>query len=346
MEIDELKKRIKDNDLSGVFLFCGKENFMKDHYASILRKKVDQSPLPEFNHIYFNASSDKLSDLEDAFDSLPYMWETKIIEITDIENANFNDSDLETYERIFSDVPDYLTVLIVLRSDDSDDSAGEKTKKKTGIAAFIGVVKKCGYVVEFEPEKADKLIGWIHKHFASEGVAFNPNVPAEMINYCGSDMYILEGEIKKLSAAFDGAPLTVSDVHKYCCENTAYKYFDIASALNRRDILGAKRIYEGLELKKSDVPAALGYIIKTYSDMLLVKTGMDGGKGYDVIAKDLKLPSWRVGKIAQSVSSSTTRSLSFAINCLSTADTHIKSMNGDPKRILELAFYRICAYGR
>ena len=60
MSLDILKERIKENKLSGVFLFLGQEEYTKDHYANLIRKKVDSSPLPEFNHIYFNAASDKI----------------------------------------------------------------------------------------------------------------------------------------------------------------------------------------------------------------------------------------------------------------------------------------------
>jgi len=80
--------------------------------------------------------------------------------------------------------------------------------------------------------------------------------------------------------------------------------------------------------------------------MLLVKTALSSGIGFDALAKDMKIPSWRVGKIAQSIGQSDIKTLSFAINELANADMKIKSFRGDPKRILELSFYRICTYGR
>ena len=345
MSLDILKTRIKSNELSGVYLFCGSEEYTKDHYASLIRKKVDSSPLPEFNHIYFNASSGKLSELEDAINLLPYMWDSKLIEITDLESSRITESDADEYARIFSDIPDYVTVLAVLRFDEQTEEA-RASKTKGGLYAFSNAVKDHGLVVEFETEKADKLTAWISKHFNSKNIKFDSNVPKEMISYCGNDMYILQGEILKLSEVYDGTPLTVSHVKKYCCANSSYKYFDIATALNRRDMVTAKRILDSLDLTRDDIPLAVGFLAKNYSDMLLVKSGIDSGKGYETIAKDTKIQQWRVGKIASASSGVDMRTLAFAINQLSNADFKLKSYRGNPQRILELAFYRICTYGR
>jgi len=358
--LDILKNRIKENNLSGVYMFCGPEEFMKDHYVSRMRKKVEASPLPEFNHIFFNAASDKLSDLEDSIYSLPYMWDSKLIEITDIESAKLNTADIDDYARIFSDIPDYLTILCVLRSsadipkkntenkkdDNVTDNEESEESPQRGLRAFISTVEEFGLVVDFNPEKADKLTTWIAKHFNANAVLFEANVPREIINYCGSDMYILQGEIAKLAEVFNGKPLTAADVRKYCCSNSDFKYFDMANALNRRDIVSVKKIYDSLNLDREEIRLALGFLVKNYLDMLHVKTAVDSGKSHDIIAKDLKKPSWLVSKMASSVSSVDKRMLTYAITQLSAADAKLKNYYGNPWRILELAFYRICAYGK
>ena len=144
MSLDILKSKLKENNISGVFLFCGAEEYTKDYYAAQIRNKVDSSPLPEFNHIYFNAAEGAISDLEDAIYSLPYMWDIKLIEITNIESAKLTEGDINEYSRVFSDIPDYLTILTVLRHDDDDDK--EKASKKA-LNSFIKAVRENGVVV-------------------------------------------------------------------------------------------------------------------------------------------------------------------------------------------------------
>ena len=344
MSLDVLKTKIKENKLSGVFLFYGAEEYTKDHFAEQIRSKVDSSPLPEFNHIFFNASSDKISELEDAVYSLPYMWDTKLIEITDIESAKLTESDINDYSRIFSDIPEYLTVLAVLRYNESEEDKSKANKSAS--QAFVKLFNEHGLAVEFETEKADRLTTWITRHLNAKGVKYDVSVPREIVNVCGNDMYILQSEILKLSEIYNGNPLSVYDVRKYCCANVAYKYYDMVSALNKRDIVLANKILASLDLNRESLPKAIGLIAKNYSEMLLVRLGIDSGKSLDLIAKETKIPIWLCRKIASSVGGIDISLLSFAINQISLADKKIKSFRGDPNRILEFAFYRICTYGR
>ncbi len=343
MSLDILKTKLKENNISGVFLFCGAEEYTKDHYTAQIRNKVDSSPLPEFNHIYFNAAEDSISELEDAIYSLPYMWDTKLIEITNIESAKLSESDINEYGRIFSDIPDYLTILTVLRHDDDDDK--EKASKKL-MASFIKTVRENGLVVEFENERSDKLSTWISRHFNAKNIKFDPSVPRELINVCGSDMYILQGEILKLAEVYSGNPISVYDVRKYCCSNSEYKYFDMVNSLIKRDVVLANKILTSLDLDRETIPKAIGLLAKEYADMLIIKLGIDSGKSLDSIAKELKMPSWLCTKKASALGKTDVSSLNFAINELNLADRKIKSYRGNPVRILELAFYRICTYGR
>ena len=208
MSPDTLKTKLKENNISGVYLFYGQEEYTKDRYAETLRKKVDSAPLPEFNHLYFSAVSNSIADLDDMFYALPYMAELKLIEITDLADAKLTEPDIAEYARVFSDVPDYLTVLIILRADDYSEDQKTAKSPKSGITAFVNLIKDCGNAVEFAPEKSDKLTPWIMRHFNARGVKADPAVPRELLNYCGTDMYVLQSEIAKLCDAYSGATFT------------------------------------------------------------------------------------------------------------------------------------------
>ncbi len=346
MSLDVLKTRLKQNNMSGVYLFVGKEEYTKDHYANQIRKRVDTSPVPEFNHCIFDASVQSISELEDACFSLPYMWESKLIEIKNLDTSRLKESEALEYERVFCEIPDYLTILIVFRDNEYNTDPQAKKSPKSGVVAFVNLVKKYGLVVDFETETSDKLMSWITRHFNAKKVPIEYNVPRELLNHCGSDMYVLQGEISKLVASYGTRPISVRDIQKYCSQNISYKYFDIANALNKKDLVSAKRILDGLKLKNEDFQLAVGFLAKNYADMLLVKTGLDSGKSPESLAADLKIHSWRIGKIAASVSGVDLSAIAYAVSVIANADLKIKTFRGSAQKILELAFYRICAYGR
>lgn len=85
MSVDALKKKIKSGKLGGAYLFYGDEEYLKDHYLGQLRRAVETSSLPEFNHIVFEEKDMRFSDLGDALETLPTMANFKLIEIREPE---------------------------------------------------------------------------------------------------------------------------------------------------------------------------------------------------------------------------------------------------------------------
>lgn len=361
--VDVLKKRVRDGKLQGVFLFWGAEEYTKDFYAEKIRALVKDSPLPEFNYILFDAEKQKPGELADAIETLPYMWDSKVIEIRGLTPSRCSVEDGEQIADLLSAVPDYLTVLILLRADDFDGSvkagkagqkdeqkAGEadakKGNRKSGFGLVFDAVSASGLAVEFEPEKGDKLVAWVEKHFAAKKVAVDSGLPAALIGYCGTDMYILQSEIRKLCDVYAGSPLTERDVRTYCCSNESAVMFDIAACMTRHDIAGARKIFTSLRMTPETVPQTVGYLASHYQMMLLVRAGLDAGMGVNRIAAEQKLPVWRVSKAAQSLQAGnvTAEQLKYAVGEIAETDRRIKNRRGNPAAMLELLIYRICCH--
>lgn len=357
--MEELKKRVKENKLGGVYLFWGAEEYTKDFYADKLRKLAQSSPVPEFNYEIFDAETRSVGDFEEATFALPYLWENRVIEIRNLKPKKVYLSEAEEYARIFETLPDYLTVLILLRAGDyngskagSDAPKEEKNEedkpeeKKNGFKTFLAAVEANGLSVEFEPEKGEKLCNWISRHFASRGVKTAPGVPSFMASYCGTDMYTLQGEIQKLCDACGGKAVTEQDVRSYCSANENHVFFDVANCMVRGDLPGARRILAGLKMTPDAVPMAMGFLASNYRLMLLVKAGMDMGKSAAQIATEHKITTWKVSKIASSLGYVDYAALQFAITEIAEADAKMKTRRGNTAAALETLVYRICMYGK
>ena len=355
--IELLKKRVKENRLGGVFLFCGDEEYTKDYYVRVIRSLVKDAPLPEFAYLPFDAEKMTPSDLSDAIDTPPMMWDRKVIEIRNLRPDKCTSEDGEAYAALLENVPDEVTVLILLRADDMPASSGSqkqgdseksgKTKKQSGFEAVRKAVETCGLVVEFDSGDVKELVRWIARHFAASKVEISPGLPAEMIDYCGADMYTLQSEISKLCEVYAGKPLTERDVRTYCCSNESAVFFDVADCMNRRDIAGARKILQTVRLTDESVPMSLGYLAGHYQMMLAVKSGLDAGKSIQAIASELKAPSWRVNRAAQSIRTGNVsiERLKFAASVIASADATVKNNRADKAAVMELMIYRICTYG-
>lgn len=348
--LDELKKRLKDGSAGGAILLWGDEEYTKDHYADKLRKLGKSAPLPDFNYQIFDVETQGPGDFEEATFALPYLWDKRVIELRGLPQPkkarNIKEEDGEYYARVLSSLPEYLTVLLVLR-------AGEKKlateKGMEGFRRVVEAFEKHGLSVEFAPEKSAKLNRWVEKHFASRGVAVDARLVQTLISYCGSDMYTLQGEIEKLCsyAKYEQRALTEQDVYTCCCVSENHVFFAAADCMNRRDIAGARRILTGLKMNsREDISNAIGYLASVYRLMLVAQAGRDAGKTTAQIASEHKVDVKRLNRTIALLSRAEPGLIRFALTAIVEADQTIKTKRCDAKAVLELLVYRICSYGR
>ena len=88
MSLEVLKKRIKDDNVDGVYAFFGDEEYTKAFYLKKMMSYAEESPTPVFNLVTFNDETITASDLRDALDAPPFMTEHKVIYVNGIPLSN------------------------------------------------------------------------------------------------------------------------------------------------------------------------------------------------------------------------------------------------------------------
>ena len=346
MSLDVLKQRFKDKTYGGVYLFYGQEEYTKDHYASRLRGLVSDGAAPEFNHISINCPEVSPSDIYESIDQLPMMSDLKLVELVDF-NLKMSDDDLETYTEIFRDVPEYCVVLIVIRGDeDIEKMLSPKEKKKKALSAFLESISKNGVVVNFERAKPNELATWVTKHFQSKKVNATPEAVRFMIDLCGNDMYVLHGEIEKLSAYYKGEPLSPKDVELICCKNETFMTYDLTRSLLERNLGNAQRILNGLIADKVKPEFIMGTMTKFFSDVVAVSAGTEKGIGSVVIASKIGVAEWNVRKYITLADNVGKNFLTYCVNECYDADYRLKTSSENKYLIIKMLLSRIIAYGK
>lgn len=375
MSLDILKQRLKSNKPCGTYLFYGKEEYTKDFYVRELRKKVTVSPLPEFNHIIFDAEKSDSSEFSEAAFSLPYMWDFKLIEIKNFNLTALTQEEAEEYTKVISELPDYVILLFMFRSEELDDSvveggfSGAKTKNNTpseseessddsgtptaqkgsakGMRTLINALKKYGLAVNFPNETGEKLENWIIKHFMAKKVTIEHTAVQTLVTLCGNDMYTLHSEIEKLlNSEASARAVNQADVLQYCCPNENYKIYELSDALSNSDMKKVKQIFDNLAINKTDPSMMLGYLSKMYSDMLLIQSALDEGKSLGKIAQSIKKSEWLVRRTVSGLSKKPSGYIAFACDCIDVADRKLKRFSVNPYIVLEIMLFRIGLYGR
>lgn len=346
MSIEILKQRLKEKTYGGVYLFFGQEEYTKDHYASRFRKLVTDGAAPEFNHISINCPEVTPSDIYESIDQFPMMSDIKLVELKDF-NLKMPDGDLETFAEIFRDVPDYCIVLIIIRGDeDVEKMLTLKDKKKSALMSLLDSINGNGVVVQFERAKPNELAAWILKHFQSKKINVTPEAIRFMIDLCGSDMYVLHGEIEKLSAYYKGEPLTPNDVELICCKNETFVTFDLTRSILERNLKNSERILDGLIADKVKPEFIMGTMTKFFSDVVAVSAGTEKGIGSTVLAQKLVLAEWNVRKYVTLADRVGKDFLTYCVKECYEADYKLKTSSENKYLIIKMLLSRIIAYGK
>lgn len=187
-------------------------------------------------------------------------------------------------------------------------------------------------------------VQWIIDRAAKKGLRLNSSLADLMIEICGSDLSVLDGEMEKLSIQF--APetrITASDLIDNVSYSKKFSIFRVADFLVRKDIKNALESMEAiLRDHPSDSIVVFGVISAQFRRLLKVSWMLESGTPEAMIIKNLKLNQWIGKQIVQHCRRYTCRELENIVVYLSKQDLPVKYHSKEAMMILEQICYQIC----
>ncbi len=338
MTESELKAKIKESKC-GFFVFYGDNEYLKDYYASILRKEVAGD---DFNYSRFEGDSFSFYDMEGFLGTYSFMNERKMLEVSDPKILKWSEKEQQSFMSLLEDGFEDVTVLFIYRKDEFESKlippAKASAKPTVQYELAVSMGKNC-FFVDFPQSDTAKLTNWIKRHFEKENIPLSEDAPRHLIDYCGSDMYVLKGEIDKLCAVCES--VSKEEIEKYCCSNIEYQTFDLSEALSGGNAKKVKEIFLNLKLKKADPLVIMGTLTKNFYDMLLAKEARKEGISSAVLAKDFSMNAWAAEKRMRSAAGVTSQYLEKAIYECSECDKKLKSFSADQYAHIELLLEKL-----
>ena len=333
MTVAEFKSEIK-NGLSGGYLLCGEEAYLRRHYMAQARSSVVADPNDVFNHITLNGDSYSLEALSDAIQALPVFSEKKLIEVSGVCFSEMSADGIQEFCDVVSTLPEYeYNVLLVNVGPDELDPGTEKRYSKL-LKELSGYLKP----IIFERETPGKLAKWVKQHFTSKGIFISSESALEIVKFCGDDMYNLSGEVDKLisytlqkgSEKFDE-----KDIPYISSRTNEIQAFDLANAvLDGNSSLAYSILYE-LKMKKERPEMILSGISRVICDLAMIKSLSDSGIGSREAAQKLKMHEYKASLYYKSAAKCTSAVLDNAIELCHDADIKIKNTQLDSYNVLD-----------
>lgn len=323
-----LKAAIKAREPERLYFFHGEEVFLLHHYLNELRKKTIDALTEDFNAHRFTQETFSVQAFSDAVEALPMMAERTFVQVDEIDIFKLNEAEREKMIEIFSDVPDYCTVVFTY---EIVDWKPDKRLKKLWEA-----VSRHGTIVEFAKQSQRDLIAWVTRHFASYQKRISSDLCAYLIDITGGTMTALQGEIKKI-AAYSGADAIVkSDI-----DAVTEPVLD-AVVFQMTDLLGSGKYGEALRklqtlLKMQEEPIAiLGAVGGHFRRISAARTLMDCGKTADDLMRLTGMKDYPARKTMGAAKSFSAKFCRRAAELILETDYKMKTSYDDQERLLEL----------
>ncbi|WHH60436.1 DNA polymerase III subunit delta [Petroclostridium sp. X23] len=313
LSLEVFKKRLKDGSLSGIYLFCGQEDFLKDYYINQLRHAAVDETLKDFNYYYFEGKGIDLRQVEDAVESLPVMAERKLLVIKDSEIFKSpKAADKIFWENCLGDIPSYVCIAFYEKEID-------KRSK------LFNIIKKNGLILEFKFQKIVDLVNWVARVLKS----YHKNMQKEDIYYflqhCDAGMVGIKNEIDKLvHFAANKETISRKDIDAVCSRSVESRVFNMIDALMENKMQQAFQLLEDMKMLKEPVIKILSLLSKHYADLLKVKLLLEQGAGNEKIVSETGVPHFAVRKYIQ-------QSYGFSIDRLHTILKECLKIDSDIK---------------
>ena len=297
MSLEKLKQQIQEGALSGVYAFCGAEDYLKRHYIDLIRRKLVPDPEDPLNFVrlyYREATAAQVLDF--AF-GLPVFAEKKLLLLelldTDAPAAALTDA----FETLRADFPD--SCVIILNEQQTDSPS-----KKSALQELVRAAKGHVLTVKFDERPQDELTRWVGRHAKAAGKAMDRQVIQHLLSVADHGMrglvdYVLVHTpvpLRPESPATDRFnAVTGADVDSVTVRTVESRIYDLADALLKDDAGGAVDVLREL-LERYPDTMVFDTVYGTFARLYRVSAAAAAGLAPDDIASALGMKPYAVKK--------------------------------------------------
>lgn len=327
-ELSRLKAAIKAGCPERLYFFHGEEVFLLRHYLNELRKKTIDELTEDFNSHRFTQETFSVQAFSDAVEALPMMAEHTFVQVDEIDIFKLNEAEREKMIEIFSDVPDYCTVVFTY---EIVEWKPDKRLKKLWEA-----VSKNGTIVEFAKQSQRDLVAWIGRHFMSHGKRISSELCVYLIDITGGTMTALQGEIKKIAAYSGSDTIVKADIDAVTEPVLDAVVFQMTDLLGMGKYGDALLKLQTLFKMQQEPIVILGAVGGHFRRISTARTLMDCGKNADDLMHLTGLKDYPARKTMAAAKAFSAKFCRKAAELILETDYKMKTSFDDQERLLEL----------
>ncbi len=307
------------------YLFFGEEDYTKLHAVGRLRDAVCPDPsMAVFNDVRMTSLDYTAPRLLDALEPPPMLGDRKIITVSGLDLGIMRQDEINDLCDALATLGNYDYNTLVLSVPAGGIDEGRLPSKPSALLARLAEYLT---PVRFARIMPARLAGWVGKHFEHWGVAAPPELCARVVDYCGTSMFTLAGEVQKMSfyVLSDGRQeLQASDITAAAVPDRSYDAFAFANAVTSGDRQRALNILAEMKRQRVEPTIIMGDISRVFCDMLTIRQLSDEGLRAPAIAQATRIHEYRVGLYLSGVQQIPAERLREIVGRCAEADVAVK----------------------
>ncbi len=334
---ERFKAELKQGNLGNFYIFYGEEAYLRTYYLDQVKKKLIDDFTEAFNFHRFTEENLTPDALADSVESIPMMAERSLVIVEDIDFYKQPEDARNTYAAVFSDLPDYCTVILTY---DTVEYKQDK-RMKTLSQAMENAVE-----VQFNKPSERELSVWIYKHFKPHGQEISESLCRYFIQITGGSMTRMATEIEKVAAYAKEPVITREDIDAVVEPVMEAVVFDLTDAIAAGRYETALLKLSILLQKQEEPISILANIGSQFRRIAAAHTLRGAGmnmKDLMALCGCAAYPAERAMEFARRISEPFCEK-AVAL-CLET-DLQMKTSYDDPQRLLELLVLRLAQEAR
>ena len=336
--LQQLKLDIRNKQCQRLYFFHGEEVFLLHHYLDQLRKILLDELTESFNFHKLNNETFDIQSFADSVENLPMMADNTFVWVDEIDVFKMNESDREKMTEIFSDIPDYCTVVFTYVT--------TPWKPDKRLKKLWDAIDKNGTIVEFAKQDQRDLIPWVARHFASRKKRITNDLCAYLIDITGGTMTALSGEIAKISAYSGADEIRKSDIDAVTEPVLDAVVFQMTDLLGQGEYGPALlKLHQLLKMQQEPL-SILGAVGSHFRRLATAKVLMDSGKGSAELMRLCGIGDYPARKTVAAAGKFSSRFYATAAELVMETDYQIKTSFDDPERLLEVLILRLAQEAR
>ena len=323
-----LKKSLKQDGRMQLYFLAGNDDYLLSSCKNLIISDVDgESVMLDFQTV-----SDE--EVEEQLSTFSFVPKTLILD--NFKASAYTEDKRRLYTEFLKDMPETLTVIVILSSDDPRFSIPKAAE------AFCSLAESAALVVCNRKTGGD-LVRYIDAIAKRQGCTLEYGATDEIIRLNGEDLQQIASQMEVLAAASNYGQITIDTVRKMCPKTTEENVFDFVRAMERgRTREAVSLMYEMLE-QEQEPNRVLAAISSSFVNIARAKAAIADKKsreeleeilGYKKNDRALQIAFDKANRYSE-------KQVEAILDCLYETDRKLKQYAGDKQTMLEQGLVRL-----